>query len=446
MSPSNTPQPTQSKTKSSLGSLSIIRPPLALTLLTGFLLSLSAIAWACLAKVPIKVNGIGVLLPVDTITYIKATGSGNIYYFIGSDKQLSGPPSYQTEVIAFKNKPDTFGEERLVNLCRMLGTHPGEATNRKPVLSSEIKINSGVIYAVIDNLSARESLLSTMISTQKGNDALRSKNRASYDQIKLSKNQLSGQADLLKSMITLYKDGFVSNPNVLSQKQTVDSLKTSIDNSKATIADTDSQIIAKTEDLRSKLSSYINNYLLVSKQPMFVLRQDNMQGQFIQQGDTVLIYSNRSKRLPTLIPVFMDAQTANQVSVGDSILATPLGFDKSQYGGIEGKLVQLSMTSLSLNDVTNLTGLQSVSDSVSQLTNAPLLTLAKLETAENRFPNQGIYKWNSRGNPPAPLRFDDSLIIDITTDMVRPIELLIPALRRITGFSSSTPPRSVNAK
>lgn len=446
MSPSNTPQPSQSQTKTSLGSLSIIRPPLALTILTGFLLSISAIAWACFAKVPIKVTAIGVLLPVDTISYIKAMGSGNINYYISSGKNRNDMPLYQKEVVDFINQPDSFNEERLINLSRMIASESLVTSNAKPILSSEISIDKGVIYAAIDNPSAREDLLSSVISTQKGNSALRKKNIASLNQIKLSRSQLSGQADLLKSMVTLYKDGYVSNPNVLSQKQTVDSLKSSIDNSKATIADTDSQIISKIEDLRSRLSSYINSYLLVSKQTMYVYRQDNVQGQPVQQGDTILIYSNQSKSLPTLIPVFMDGQTADQVTVGDSILATPLGFDKSQYGGIKGKLVKLSMTSLSLDDVKNLTGLQSISDSVSQLTNAPVLTLAQLDTAKNQFPNQGIYKWSSRGNPPAPVRFNDGLTIDITTNMVRPIELLLPALRRFTGFSSSSPPPQSNSK
>lgn len=435
------PQPQQTQTNTPLGSLSIIRPPLALTLGTGFFLTLSAIAWACFAKVPIKVTAIGVLLPVDSITYSKAMASGNIYYYMGSRKNGDSAPSYENEVADFLANPNSFSEQRLIRLSQKLAVEPPVPARSEPILSAEKYIEKGVIYALIDNPSAREALLSTAMSTLKGNGALRFKNQASFNQITLSKNQLSGQVKLLRDMVALYKNGYVSNPNVLSQEQTVDSLKSSIDSSKATIADTNGQIISKIEDLRSKVSSYITNYLLVSTRPMYIFRQDHVQGQPVRQGDTLAISSDQSERLPTLIPVFMDSINADQVSVGNLITATPLGFDKSQYGGIQGKITKLSMTTLTLDDVTNLTGLESVSAEVSQLTNSPMLALATLQTSKSPMPNQGIYKWSSRGIPPAPVRFNDGLTIDITSTMVRPIELLVPAIRRFTGISSTFKPQ-----
>ena len=420
-----------------MGSLSIVKPPLAVTLVTGFFLTLSAVAWACFAKVPIKVTAIGVLLPIDKITYEKAMSSGNIYYFFGNESEKNTVP-YREDVIRFLKSPSSFDECQLITLSKNLARTPPIKAGSQSVLSSELRVVENSIYAIIDNPSARESLLSSAISTEKGNRALRMKNMASTNQIYLSKSQLTGQLALLHDLSSLYKKGYVSNPNVLSQKQTVDSLKSSIDTSNATISDTNGQIISKVEDLRARVSSYINNYLFVASHSFYAFKQDHVQGQPVSTGDTVLVYSFSSDKLPKVIPVFMDSMNADQVSINNQISATPLGFDKSQYGGIKGKLVKLSMTSLSLSDVTNLTGLQSISASVSQITNSPVLALAELETTKNPLKNQGIYKWSSRGIPPAPVRFNDGLSIDITTTMVKPIELLMPALKRFTGLSSGT--------
>ena len=361
---------------------------------------------------------------------------GNIsYHFKG---ELVNPPEYSLDVVRYVTNPGQFSDTQVIKLAKAISLGFQDENNGKTSPAFGISIPKGVVYAEVDSPGARDTLLSVAISAQKTIQSFKVKNDVSNEQIGLAKEQLSHQTALLADMKALAAKGYISKPTVLQQEQEVDSLKAAIESQRATIAETNASIATAVEDIRSELSTYINTYAFISTETMHVYLQDLAQGQPLSQGDNVLIYSPVAASLPTKIPIFMDAGTADQAGIGDEILATPIGFDRSRYGGIQGKLITKSVTPISISDVVSRTGVEAVGTAVQDLTSAPWVATAELATSKDSLTNQGIYQWSSRGNPPAPVQVSDILYVDITTQVVKPIELVLPALRRFFGVSSNT--------
>jgi hypothetical protein len=80
---------------------------------------------------------------------------------------------------------------------------------------------------------------------------------------------------------------------------------------------------------------------------------------------------------------------------------------------------------------------------IMKLEPAPTLAVLKLKHAKAKDArNTGGYEWTSRGDLPFPPTPGDRLEVEITTRKVAPIELVLPAMRRVFGWS---PPQQPDA-
>ena len=71
---------------------------------------------------------------------------------------------------------------------------------------------------------------------------------------------------------------------------------------------------------------------------------------------------------------------------------------------------------------------------------SPTLSILSLNLNSSKdFTNSGGYEWTSREDLPYPPSPGDELNVQITTRLVAPVELVLPALRRFFGFSPPNP-------
>ena len=82
------------------GPITLLTPPLRLTLLLGLTIAAGGGLWATLARIPITVQGTGVLLPVSTINSSLSGVKGDVYW------QFNRPAeTWQTQALRFVQRP-----------------------------------------------------------------------------------------------------------------------------------------------------------------------------------------------------------------------------------------------------------------------------------------------------------------------------------------------------
>jgi HlyD family secretion protein len=154
-----------------------------------------------------------------------------------------------------------------------------------------------------------------------------------------------------------------------------------------------------------------------------------------------LISSLTSLTSPVSVPIFLAPSDATQVFPGMRVLATPAGLDRAQYGGIVGQVRWVARLPSTPAEVAARVGLPGVAQLIEKQVGVPTEAVIALERVrDNSSPGfSGGYRWSTKGQPPYPIKPGDVLEVEITTRRVRPIDLVLPFLKKTFGFSPRYP-------
>ena len=140
------------------------------------------------------------------------------------------------------------------------------------------------------------------------------------------------------------------------------------------------------------------------------------QGSIVREGDEVITIGKKKgiKELPTNIAGLIGSTAVNFAEPGDKVIATPVGVNKAEYGGMVGKVKTIVPYG---EDVQSLSSILGMSTLVSQTksageTSAPNLVIITMEKDEQNK----TYKWSSNNRPDRKTRLGDVLNISLTTD------------------------------
>jgi hypothetical protein len=158
----------------------------------------------------------------------------------------------------------------------------------------------------------------------------------------------------------------------------------------------------------------------------------------VKQGDELLSYTTKPPELPQIVPVFLDGTAAQQVNEGMAVLLTPKGISRAEYGGIRGTVVEVNKLPLLGEGVFGAVGSRSMAGLIQQSIPSPYLVWVKLDQAEpglcQQVMSRRCYRWSSGRLPPHPVRLASLADVQITTTYRRPIEFVMPALRKALGL------------
>ncbi len=118
-----------------------------------------------------------------------------------------------------------------------------------------------------------------------------------------------------------------------------------------------------------------------------------------------------------------------------TVIATPRGVDRSQYGGIRGTVVEVDRLPASRSQIVEQIGVGGISDQIQNSLEGP--TQAILQLAKT--PGTQSYRWSGPVAPPLPVKVGDRLDVLITTGAIHPIEMVLPFLRRSLGIAAPIP-------
>ena len=94
------------------GPVTLLTPPLRATLVLGGLIALGGGLWATLARIPVSVQGTGVLLPVSTINSSLSGTDGAAVYMFNRPKQ-----KWQDQARLFLETPMRFNDRDMAQLA-----------------------------------------------------------------------------------------------------------------------------------------------------------------------------------------------------------------------------------------------------------------------------------------------------------------------------------------
>ena len=251
----------------------------------------------------------------------------------------------------------------------------------------------------------------------------------------------------------LWKQGFIPGTQLLEEQTRINGLQNqllSADSSQLStrinsqdLLDQSQQAYITDVDSRNRLESQLITFLtrtslFVPNTGFYLLAKFFRDDALVRQGEEVLTYTTKPAELPQVVPVFLDGTAAQQVNEGMSVLLTPRGISRAEFGGIRGTVNEVNKLPLLGEGVFGAVGSRSLANSIQQMIPSPYLIWVKLDQAEPAFCRQALsrrcYRWSSGRLPPHPVRLATLADVQITTTYRRPVEFVMPALRKALGL------------
>ncbi len=413
----------------------VLSPPLQLTLGFGVLLAFVGILWSFLAKVPIQVNGTGVLLPVGVINTVSA-GADGFARRTFDYKQYN----WIDEAEKFRLEPQNFSDPEVVDLARRIlisysSSQELPELNDQKVLSEAKLMRRGTLLMWLQSLDSQESLENQFESLVSLGRLNRVQQRTLSDQQLILKKELDSRQSFLDSMKALAVKGFVSKPTILQNQAEVDRLESQIYTNQDSLVKLQTDLKQSYIKLRQSLAHLISSGLIFARHDLYIHQIIPNDGEMVSKGDLLLLLSHHSLTNPSRVPVFLSAREAAQVVAGMDVLLTPVGMRRSEVGGIRGRVVEMSELPSGKEEIVARIGVSALSDVILQSEPSPTMAVVELERSSlDETGNRGGYVWNSKGDLPFAPKSADQLTASITTRQVAPISLVIPRLRVLFGL------------
>ena len=429
----------------------LLTPPLRFTIGLGVVIAVSGAVWATVTRIPLTVQGTGVLLPVSAINRSVAETDGTTIWMFSQR-----PAAWHSLARRFSLKPESLSDAQIIALTeQILGDQTGRRAQQKKQHSNEsttryaeiIKeryrdkiLPAGKLLLWIQSSETRERLSSGLEQLQDTLKETTEKASNIRGKQKIIRHELASRSAYLQDMKKLQKKGFVSRSSILQEQAQVDSLRSQILGNTNELIQLDAQQREVIQKLRQALAAFVGDQLIFAPHDVYLSQVIPNDGETVSKGQTVLKLSDEPLNSPVDVPVFLSSREMAEVFPGMPVLATPSGYRRSEVGGIRGRVVSMAQLPSGMEDVSARVGVRSLAEVILQREPAPTLAVIALEQDPmGNVGNRGGYRWSTRTDLPFPPSVADRLEVEVTTRQVRPIELVMPALRRFFGITPPEP-------
>ena len=430
------------------GPIKLLTPPLKATVFVGFALVASGIAWAVLARIPITVNAIGVLLPVSTINTIPSRVEGKANWTFNQESKR-----WHTTAFQFARSPENFDANQIVELAESI---LGDTVETSLVEGKNSESNSAEFaFKQNDILGAKlpEGKLMLWVKSNSIEQRLTvglMKWKSQQNSIEKKLSNLSVELTNLNNELLLRHEMFLkmkqagtevfSGEVLLNEQANLDNLEAEILNVKSQKLTLQQELTNSLLDFKNILSSVIDAEMIFADQDLFLYQVIPNDSEEVMSGEIVLKVSSDLVRSPGLVPVFIDNNDKASVAPGMSALVTPVGFNRTEYGGINGTVSSVAPIPSTLEGMEARIGVKSLAQSIQATMSTPTLVVLNLEkSSDQNVVNSGGYQWSTSTSLPFEPREGSKINAEITTGYVSPISLVLPSLHKFFGFSPPDP-------
>ena len=461
--------------------------PVRLTAIAAASIAGLGLLWSVLARVPIQVNGLGAVVQRGVLGTLVAQGNGVLRFQVSGlgpntlsprerrnnavlrdywiEETMSPVVSVSsmqklTQITSAALSPTSA--ETLVlpedQQHEVFDSHTGAAVVRYPAATLLAVIDDGLAHQDLDavyqsTLPSERLQRGQQLERKQRSIKLGQLNQLQQKQQLNLERELKARQALYQRYQALWKQGYLPGTALLEEQTRINNLKAQLlnsSNSRLTTSmnqsdqlDQAKQAQIANAETRMKLENQLVNYLsktrLFAPAPqVYILNIYYRNGSLVKQGDEILSYTTKPPELPNQLPVFLDGTAAQQVNEGMDVLMTPRGTSRAQYGGIRGTIVEISKLPVATDNLVGGLGSRAMATQIQQHLSAPYVVWVKPELAEPGYCRQVMsrrcYRWSSGRVPPHPVRLNSLMDVQITTGYQRPIEFVMPALKKLLGL------------
>lgn len=458
-------------------SVSIINAPLKAAGVALFALASSTAIWAATAQVPIKINAIGVLTPVDGLYLYRSRSNGQVIlpfrksrisgrlefesplwaktaynYQQGQSQNYASDKKLAIEILKYI---DELQSQRVPSTLFSAGSDLGG--------KYQIVLDDGDIVAIVDQPDLRQNLQNQITASEKTiisyNKILATKGDSFKTALKLS----STKQGLIAPIAGLLQKGYTSKYELLQAESDAASQKNNAYDIKSQLDDLKLQIQQQKIQLSQALSNFIQQSLIFSEDHSYLKSFMISQWEYVNPGTEIAAVGWSNMDDATVIPVFFDQKSATEINIGQKAILTPLGFSIAEVGGIVGEVVTLEPFPFTSNILAQRLKSQGLAQIVSptgvsyqaniRLKRKDLETYKQQLSTNEKFKgdnrlrsiigdtktdNSGGYVWDNKSKPPIKPREGFILSAQITTRSSTPLQMMIPFLKELFGKAPVT--------
>ncbi len=393
---------------------SVIPPALSLLVASMTLIVLAALAWAIFGSVPIRSTGRGVLL---------------------SDKEGN---------FAVAQVATGLVLDMLVKPGDRVAAGAEIAHIEQKVLSAQIDSSLAQAARLEANLAELKTANAAQI--KQSDETARRQQDAIDEQVAASETRRDQLRQMLAGYEGLRSRGIISQTEILARQDQLNQSVLDLANAKAKKLEVEATAQRRRDEL-AEIERQKQVEIDLKKAEVENLRVQRAVASIVRAPIGGIIREVRVGRghvasagevLATVGPgaaddlevmALLQGNTRKRVTVGMSAYVTPDGTRKEEFGSMRGRVTSISDGDVSVDHVEQILHSAQLTRSLFG-EGSPLLAEIELTSAGNK---SGFVWWNGNG-PPYRITPGTVVTVDIIVDEVRPISLVIPALRKLLSL------------
>jgi len=393
----------------------IIQPRVWISVLAVLFLIIITILWGFLGNIPTRVNGAGIILRSDMVGGIYANGNGELVAI----SVLEGDVVSKGQVIGRIKHPELRAE------IGYLEKHIAE-------LSVEINSQNLITDSILESemYYVEQKYQSIKLSITRNKEKQKILEDRIRDQDELLKKGLITRQTYLNSLDELKK--LEINEDILISEFTEIEIEKSRNTKGARLSIVDNRLVLKDqlrklELLKIELDDAEN---VRSNYDGIVLEQSAFVGSLVTRGTMIAVIEPSTCNSDQRAIVFVLLKDAKKLRQGMKSYIIPTVIKKEESGMIIGKVSHVAEYPISYAGLVNIVGSDLLAGEISK-TGEPVFVKLDLEKDPGSFSG---YRWTSGKGPDIKIKSGTKVEVNILVKEQKPISLLLPWLKKLTGI------------
>jgi len=415
------------------------------------LLVASILAWSWFGRIPVTVQGHGILVYPRNVVEVQARGEGRLtdIEFAVGDHVDAG------EIVGRVEQPDLEKQFELLQAKLDQLTALAQATAILELSAGE-PVAAGGEPGVDGHI--RTSLANAEHLYRKAIAALDAESEILARQIDLAEAQVESRRLAFERHSELLESGLLAEQDVVeAQNQYLDSMaqRSSLETRRVGLStralEIEDQFLTRLQrlaDLRFELQGHeqqiadtrreisrIEQRLategeIVAERSRTVIEDNAIGGQHVKRGDRLAAINADGHDTDLVSVAYFTVRDGKRLEKGQPIQVTPDTVERERFGGIKGKVTRVSPLPVSLAEAQAVIGNREIAESL--VTGGYRMQVyAELERSTDA-PDR--FNWSSSRGPDGEISVGTTTTVRVTVDDRPPISFVLPSLKKSAGI------------
>ncbi|WP_310572122.1 NHLP bacteriocin system secretion protein [Gemmatimonas sp.] len=393
----------------------VVTSPRLWAALVGLLLLVSALlTWSVFGRIPITVDGTGILLSTEGLREIEALGAGvvDVLPVRAGDLVEAGALIARIRQPRLEQAVSQAGD-RVRTLRAELGTRDNFVRSNASLETRRLDAERADLSRRLASLTARAAFLQQRVQAER---EARTLGLVTETSVQASVAALdAGRGEIAALELDLQN-------NALRRLQLANNGVESVTDVRRRLQEAERELAAQQLDLvqAGRVTSPYRGYVREVRSSI---------GQLVNVGQALVSIELADVPLQALVFVSNDGK---RISPGMEARVAPATVKREEFGFIVGRVQSVSAQPMTLAGMTRTLGNDLL---VQQLASRGASFLVEVTLQRDSTTSSG-FRWSTRDGPPAQVGSGTSIGVSVVVSRRRPITLLLPFLRSTLGLSA----------